>query len=131
MDTWEVIGALSGHRGLVLALACYGDRLISGSDDRCIRVWRLGTWECERTLTGHNGGVVGVCIVHGTFPPLCHHIRLDSFCPPARLPICTTSFRTMVMYRLPLHTGNLVSASNDSFIKVWNSTGIQRPFTAK
>ena len=27
--------------------------------------------------------------------------------------------------------GNLVSASNDSFIKVWNSTGNQRPFTAK
>ena len=27
--------------------------------------------------------------------------------------------------------GNLISASNDSFIKVWNSTGVQRPFTAK
>ena len=65
MDTWEQCGVLSGHRGLVLALACYGDRLISGSDDRCIRVWRMGTWECERILTGHNGGVVGVCIVHG------------------------------------------------------------------
>ena len=51
----------------------------------------MGTWECERILTGHNGGVVGVCIVQG----------------------------------------NLVSASNDSFIKVWNSTGVQRPFTAK
>ena len=65
MDTWEQTGTLSGHRGLVLALACYGDRLISGSDDRCIRVWRLGSCECERTLTGHNGGVVGVCIVRG------------------------------------------------------------------
>lgn len=65
MDTWEQTGVLSGHRGLVLALACYGDRLISGSDDRCIRVWRLGSWDCERILSGHNGGVVGVCIVHG------------------------------------------------------------------
>lgn len=27
--------------------------------------------------------------------------------------------------------GNVISASNDSFIKVWNSTGVQRPFTAK
>lgn len=65
MDNWEQTANLSGHRGLVLALACYADRLISGSDDRCIRIWRLGTWECERILTGHNGGVVGVCVVHG------------------------------------------------------------------
>ena len=52
-------------RGLVLALAVYKDRLISGSDDRCIRVWRAGSWECERVLTGHDGGVVGICFVQG------------------------------------------------------------------
>ena len=50
MDSWEQTGVLSGHRGLVLALACFGDRLISGSDDRCIRVWRMGT-----TITILNG----------------------------------------------------------------------------
>ena len=65
MDTWAQTAALSGHRGLVLALAVFRDRLISGSDDRCIRVWRMHSWECERVLTGHNGGVVGVCIVGG------------------------------------------------------------------
>jgi F-box/WD-40 domain protein MET30 len=75
MDTWHQVTTLSGHRGLVLALACHGDRLISGSDDRCLRVWRLGSWECERTLTGHNGGVVGVCIVHGN----CVSASNDSF----------------------------------------------------
>ena len=149
MEDWEQIGILSGHRGLVLALAVYKDRLISGpggswkvpscrchsppaaatallplpqlttaaswgglskffsggghsgpngrlrrgrearpkslilrlpalgSDDRCIRVWRMGSagasqrgdWECERTLTGHNGGVVGVCFIQGAPPP--------------------------------------------------------------
>ena len=31
MEDWEQIGILSGHRGLVLALAVYKDRLISGS----------------------------------------------------------------------------------------------------
>lgn len=65
MDSWEQIATLSGHRGLVLALATQGDKLVSGSDDRCIRVWRIGTWECERVLTGHNGGVVGVAVLHG------------------------------------------------------------------
>ena len=139
MDTWEQTSTLSGHRGLVLALAAYGDRLISGSDDRCIRVWRMGTWECERILTGHNGGVVGVCIVQGA-----------CFC--RALPCCATdglqesqsalAFTRLCMQRSPItlvgrpscaecYAGNLVSASNDSFIKVWNSTGVQRPFTAK
>ena len=28
-----------------------------------------GDWECERTLTGHNGGVVGVCFIQGVPPP--------------------------------------------------------------
>ena len=112
MDSWEQTAVLSGHRGLVLALACYGDRLVSASDDRCIRVWRIGSWECERILTGHNGGVVGVCIVHGARRAWLR----------ARLPPLTPRF---------LRAGNLISASNDSFIKVWNSTGMQRPFTAK
>lgn len=34
MDNWEQTGTLSGHRGLVLALACYGEKLFSASDDR-------------------------------------------------------------------------------------------------
>ena len=37
MDDWEQIGILSGHRGLVLALAVYKDRLISGSGS----VWQV------------------------------------------------------------------------------------------
>ena len=37
----------------------------------------------------------------------------------------------LVLVLLRTCAGNLISASNDSFIKVWNSTGVQRPFTAK
>ena len=152
MEDWEQIGILSGHRGLVLALAVYKDRLISGlgsrwnsppggatahhrgrlgqalqvsgcgrsrpkgrlrcgrearlkspilrftatgSDDRCIRVWRMGSagasqrgdWECERTLTGHNGGVVGVCFIQGVPPPRAP--RRPAAPPPSRCASCT------------------------------------------
>jgi WD40 repeat protein len=92
MDTWEQTCTLSGHRGLVLALACYGDRLISGSDDRCIRVWRMGVWECERVLTGHNGGVVGVCIVHGACAPSNRRARRVSCARCAACLIVTHAF---------------------------------------
>ena len=101
MDTWLQVTTLSGHRGLVLALACHGDRLISGSDDRCLRVWRLGSWECERTLVGSWECERTLTGHNGGVVGVC------------------------------IVHGNCVSASNDSFIKVWNSTGIQRPFTAK
>jgi WD40 repeat protein len=100
-------------------------------------VWRLGTWECERTLTGHNGGVVGVCIVHGT-----PHLATTLPTPVSKASSLTRhqdrfvchggrGCDSLVIHRLCTSSGNLVSASNDSFIKVWNSTGIQRPFTAK
>ena len=125
MDTWEQTAVLSGHRGLVLALACYGDRLISASDDRCIRVWRIGAWECERILTGHNGGVVGVCIVHGACGANAGPRR------PRVLSLSLSLLRPLTPCAVCSLAGNLISASNDSFIKVWNSTGVQRPFTAK
>ena len=67
----------------------------TGSDDRCIRVWRMGSagasqrgdWECERTLTGHNGGVVGVCFIQGVPPPRAP--RRPAAPPPSRCASCT------------------------------------------
>ena len=56
---------LTGHKGIVAALLFVGGRLVSGSYDRsirvwdvgtgrcCIRVWSLDTWGLERTLKGH------------------------------------------------------------------------------
>jgi WD40 repeat protein len=45
-------------------LAAHGDKLISGSDDRTIKVWRTDTWTCERTLEGHTAAVAAL-VVHG------------------------------------------------------------------
>ena len=43
MEDWEQIGILSGHRGLVLALAVYKDRLISGSGGS----WKVPSCRCH------------------------------------------------------------------------------------
>ena len=114
-----------------------------------------GDWECERTLTGHNGGVVGVCFIQGVPPPRAP--RRPAAPPPSRCASCTprdTAFTARLLHStdaaahgrtsrasgrtsarpppdLRLCAGNLISASNDSFIKVWNTSGVQRPFTAK
>merc|ERR1711959_277108 len=51
--------SLDGHGGGVWALAADTDSklLFSGGDDRTIRVWNLGTYECLHTLEGHEAKV--------------------------------------------------------------------------
>jgi WD40 repeat protein len=37
----------------VMSVCVTADKLISGSEDRTIRIWSLATGVCEQTLTGH------------------------------------------------------------------------------
>ena len=60
--TGKAQAVLRGHASAVLALAVSGDRLVSGSRDSTLRVWRMGgppaTWACEHALAGHAGDVL-------------------------------------------------------------------------
>ena len=53
---------LLGHAHNVCALdTCPdGDYVVSGSWDSTARVWRIGKWECEALLEGHEGSVWAV-----------------------------------------------------------------------
>ena len=48
--------SLSGHTSGVAAVAVLpcGDRIVSASGDRTIKVWRVADGRCERTLKGHS-----------------------------------------------------------------------------
>src|SRR5271166_1405337 len=53
-----LVRTLSGHDDWVNALAMTGDgRVVSGSDDRTVKVWDLASGHEQRTLSGHGGGV--------------------------------------------------------------------------
>ena len=55
---WTVKRKLTGHTGYVWSLAIsQGGLLLSGSDDRSIKVWYIQTGKCLKTLTGHNNRV--------------------------------------------------------------------------
>jgi WD40 repeat protein len=43
-----------------IAFSTDGATLVSGSDDRTIRVWTVGSWECVHCLQGHTDRVVFV-----------------------------------------------------------------------
>ena len=38
-------------------------RVVSGSSDRMLSIWRISDGVCERVLGGHNGTVWSVCTV--------------------------------------------------------------------
>ena len=49
-----------GHVEGVWALAGDMLRMVSGSEDKCVKVWDPQTERCERTFTGHAGPVTCV-----------------------------------------------------------------------
>ena len=55
-------GLLLGHSNAICALdvSSTGQWIVSGSWDGSARVWRIGKWECESVLEGHEGSVWGV-----------------------------------------------------------------------
>lgn len=55
LDSDELVTELVGHMGYVKTLALFGNRLISGSNDKSIRLWNLDTGNCEQILLGHEG----------------------------------------------------------------------------
>ena len=53
---------LRGHSGWVTSVAVAGAHVVSGSDDRTVRVWNKETGELVRTLEGHSGWVRSVAV---------------------------------------------------------------------
>jgi hypothetical protein len=71
LATMEVIKMLRGHNAAVTCLHFHGDRLVSGSTGKALRVWDLESGRCTHALQGHSDGVRcvvqdGVRIVSGS-----------------------------------------------------------------
>ena len=64
----EPVGALEailvGHTGCVTAVAVLRVRfVVSGSDDKTVRIWNAATGECERVMEGHTDMVQSVAVL--------------------------------------------------------------------
>ncbi|CAK9229528.1 unnamed protein product [Sphagnum troendelagicum] len=55
---FEPAASLSGHSGPVITLLFIGNRLYSGSTDKSIRIWDIGSGQCLQTLEGHSDVVM-------------------------------------------------------------------------
>jgi WD40 repeat protein len=66
---WEVAtgactATLTGHADYVrsVCMSPEGTHVVSGSDDKTIKVWEVATGACTATLTGHADTVRSVCM---------------------------------------------------------------------
>ncbi len=54
-DVWmgTLEQTLAGHEGGVVAVVACGQRLISSSVDKTVKVWSMATWACVRTVQAY------------------------------------------------------------------------------
>ena len=56
-ETAEALLLGHAHNVCALDVSVDGDFVVSGSWDGSARVWRIGKWECDALLEGHDGSV--------------------------------------------------------------------------
>jgi WD40 repeat protein len=64
METGNNIFILEGHSAGVMSVCVSpdGSKIISGSDDKSIRIWDMETGNNISILEGHSGYVMSVCV---------------------------------------------------------------------
>jgi WD40 repeat protein len=63
-QAWRCVHTLTGHSNVIQSVAISADSalLASGSSDKTIKVWDLGTGELRDTLTGHSSCIFSLAI---------------------------------------------------------------------
>jgi WD40 repeat protein len=64
LDSGDCLRSLSGHTKDVnsVCVSPDGKYVVSGSDDKTVRVWSLDSGDCLRTLSDHTDWVMSVCV---------------------------------------------------------------------
>ena len=111
---------LEGHQRSVNSILVFGDKLISASDDRTIKIWDLSSGKILQTLEGHQGSVNSILVDRD---------KLISASSDCTIKIWDLS-SGKVLQTLEGHQGwvtsilvdrdKLISASDDRTIKIWD-----------
>ena len=122
LESPALVRTLSGHGDWVMALAVTGDgRVVSGSDDRTVKVWDLNSGQEQRTLSEHGGGVRTLAltgdgrVVFGSYDGTVRLWDLNS-----RQQRTLQRHGSAVMALALTGDGRVVSGSYDGTVKVWD-----------
>ena len=126
------MSVLSGHTSTVwcLTFSLNGTFLVSGSEDRTVKLWDIQTGGVVKTFCGHTDGVVSVSV-----SPDCTIIASGSKDSTIRLwkvqtgecyhVICEHSGTVHSVSFSPTNSQLLMSASLDHTVRQWNISGHQ------
>ena len=120
--TWTRDRTLQGHRDYVRDFAVHEGKLVSGPQDRTIKVWDPASdWACERTLSAFPHKVFCLA-VHGdsVFAGMAGDgktIEVRSFATGEA--VRSLEGHSSKIWSLALSGGKLVSASIDTTLKIW------------
>ena len=126
LDTYQLIGTLSGHTDGIFSIAFSpdGQYLVSGSGDNTLKLWRIDDHHCVHTFQGHRQMVWSVA-----FSPEGQHIASGSYDNSIKLwdvasgqCLNTLEGHTSAVKSVTFSkTKNiLASASGDGTIKLWD-----------
>ena len=66
--TGDLIREFAGHTGTVRCVEVSedGKRMLTGADDRSVRLWDIDSGQCIHEFLGHADGIIGVQFVRGS-----------------------------------------------------------------
>ena len=124
--------ALSGHTGIILSLAFSldGTLLVSGSEDKTVKLWDVQTGTAVKTFSDHTSSILAVSISsdHATIASgaedgtICLWDVRTGRCHP--MPLCHDGRVTAVSFS-PIDSRRLISSSWDRTVRWWNVDGRQ------
>jgi WD40 repeat protein len=123
-----LIRTLEGHTGEVYAVAVTpdGDRAISASDDRTLRLWDLETGQTLRTLEGHTARISAVAITPDGRSAVVGAINgtLQLWDLETGQPICTLEGHTDMIHAVAVTPDGCravsASGSDDNTLRLWD-----------
>jgi WD40 repeat protein len=130
LENVSIVHTITGHSHHVrsVAISPDGQTLVSGSNDKTIKIWQLSTGQELRTLTGHSGWISSLAI-----SPDGQTLVSGSWDKTIKIWQLSTGQELRTLTGHSAHVGSvaispdgqtLVSGSGDNTIKIWElSTG--------
>jgi WD40 repeat protein len=119
---------LIGHNGTVNSVAFYGTKVVSGSNDRNVKIWNAETGVEEQTLRGHSWSVTSVAfdgtrIVSGSNDNTVKIWKLND--KNEWVLDKTLEGHSKEVTSVAIDGTRVVSGSKDKTVKIWNAvTGV-------